>query len=64
MGSDSHQFKPTGAAASDGPSDRSSAAPDAADMLASIGYEAADPSLQAPHWHETLLGLANRQDRR
>ena len=37
---------------------------DAADVLASIGYEAADPSLLSPQWIETLQGLPDRQRRR
>lgn len=29
-----------------------------------IGYESADPSLQAPLWQDAIYGLLNRWDRR
>jgi len=32
------------------------------DDFANIGYEAADPSLQSPVWHETMLGRPNKRD--
>jgi hypothetical protein len=37
---------------------------DTSDMLASIGYEAADPSLFSPQWREAMLGQPNRRDLR
>ena len=56
MGSDSEQFKdavPALAASASGSVEPPS---DAGDMLACIGYEAADPSFFSPHWREALHG--------
>ena len=64
MGSDSKPFEPAAPAMPAGTIGITELRCDAAEMLASIGYEAADPSLQSPHWHETLQGLPNRRDRR
>ena len=35
-----------------------------ADFFADIGYEAADPSLQAPLWRAAMPGLSTARDRR
>jgi len=32
------------------------------DHLADIGYEAADPSLQSPLWHEAMPGRSDKRD--
>lgn len=61
MGSDSEQFKnpvPTVALAAPGSQPQADG-----DTLASIGYEAADPSLLSPQWREALQGLSDRRSR-
>jgi hypothetical protein len=67
MGSPSQQFThPHAPAEPDFPGGASGvpeARFDAADSMA-IGYEAADPSLVAPQWDESLQGLPARRDRR
>ncbi len=56
MGSDSEQFKDTVPAMAASASGSIEPPSDAGDMLASIGYEAADPSFFSPQWRETLQG--------
>ena len=60
MGIDSEQGKNSVPAMMASASGRTEPAGDAPDMLASIGYEAADPSLFAPQWRETMQGLPKR----
>jgi len=60
MGSDSEQGKNATPAMMAGASGSNEPAGDALDMLASIGYEAADPSLFSPQWREATQGLPKR----
>jgi len=60
MGSDSEQGKSAAPAVTAGAPGSTEPAGDALDMLASIGYEAADPSLFSPQWREAMQGLQKR----
>ena len=62
MGSDSEQFENTAPAMTAGSCGRVEPAGDSGDMLASIGYEAADPSFFSPQWRETLQGLSHKRE--
>jgi len=63
MGSDSQEFDPAAPAVSAAaPLASESLADSAADLLAAIGYEAADPSLQSPQWHETMRVMPGKRD--
>ena len=64
MGSDSEQYKDVAPAKAASFSGSVEALSDAVDMLASIGYEAADPSLFSPQWRESLQGLSHKRDLR
>jgi len=60
MGSDSEQYKDASPAMAPSPSDVAETRSDALDLLASIGYEAADPSFFCPQWQ----GLSDHRDLR
>jgi hypothetical protein len=60
MGSDSEQSKTAAPAMMASTPGSTEPAGDALDMLASIGYEAADPSLFSPQWRETMQGPPKR----
>ncbi|GEM_PF-4539135 len=62
MGSDSQCFDPAALALSAAASGSPEPVPRVASDTDPIGYEAADPSLQAPQWLEALQGLPSRRD--
>ena len=63
MGSNSQAFEPAAPALlANAPVAGESLADSAADLLAAIGYEAADPSLLSPQWHETLRVMPGKRD--
>jgi hypothetical protein len=64
MGSDSKSFQDAAAAVASSASRSVELSGDGADMLAFIGYEAADPSLFSPQWRETLQSLPSKRESR
>ena len=61
--SDSQAFDPAAAALSGAaPLVSESLADSSSDFLAAIGYEAADPTLQSPQWHETMRVTPGQRD--
>ena len=64
MGSNSEQFEEGAAMVAAGVSRSIELPGESTDMLASIGYEAADPSLFAPQWRETLQALPGKRESR
>jgi hypothetical protein len=63
MGSDFEQSKNSAPAVMASAPRRIEPTGDTSEMLASIGYEAADPSLFSPQWCEAVRGLP-KQDLR